>query len=96
MQSTSHTAKIAEFPEAMKKPVEVLWNKSGRLWRQWRSDGTGGDDDAASGGAGVTGGGDDRAIGGVVEQLDAKTIAHTKVPPIGSTTQDAKIAEKRC
>ena len=31
-----------------------------------------------------------------MEQLDAKTIAHTKVPPIGSTTQDAKIAENRC
>ena len=32
----------------------------------------------------------------VVKQLDAKTIANTKVPPIDSTTQDAKIAENRC
>ena len=32
----------------------------------------------------------------VVEQLLAKIIANTKVPPIGSTTQDAKIAENRC
>ena len=31
----------------------------------------------------------------VVEQLHAKTFANTKVPPIGSTTQDAKIAENR-
>ena len=49
--------------------------------------GTGGGDDGASEGAGGTGGGDDRAIGSVVKQLDAKTIAHTKVSPIGSTTE---------
>ena len=36
--------------------------------------------------AGGTGGADERAIGGVVKQLDARTIAHTKVPPIGSTS----------
>ena len=26
LQSTTHIAKLAESPEAMKKPVEVLWN----------------------------------------------------------------------
>ena len=87
---------MVELVEAMMEPMEVLWNWWRRRWSQWRCYGTGGGDDGASGGAGGTSGGDDRAIASVVEQLDAKTIAHTKVSPIGSTTQDAKIAENRC